>query len=332
MDHPEVAAVLRHYPIPRWPLRIDFLGNAGGFSGTRLWKLHLPSGRLCLRRWPDDYPDHERLHFIHSLLLHVARAGFRQAPVPLPTRDRQTFVTWQRHHYELTQWIDGRADYRDQPSAAKLTNALQTLAEFHVRAGTLTAHTRFGPSPGLARRFREVNQLLARELRGLTAVITRQSRQPLADASGQLLACAARALPALHRGLSAIVDQPLALQPCIRDVWHDHVLYAGQRVAGLVDFGACGVDSVSGDIARLLGSLAGDDPAGWCQGLAAYQAVRPLEDREVIAIREFDHANVVLSGIHWVRWIFVEHRQFDTSRVAARLAEIERRLRHHAPR
>ena len=76
------------------------------------------------------------------------------------------------------------------------------------------------------------------------------------------------------------VDRTWPLQPCLCDVWHDHVLFDGDRVTGLIDYGAMKIDHPAVDLARLLGSLAEDDLAGWTIGLAAYREVRPLSGGE----------------------------------------------------
>ena len=70
------------------------------------------------------------------------------------------------------------------------------------------------------------------------------------------------------------------LQPCLCDVWHDHVLFDGDRVTGLVDYGAVKIDHPAVDVARLLGSLVGDDAEGWAAGLTAYREVRPFSAEE----------------------------------------------------
>ena len=35
--------------------RLEPLGNAGGFSGARFWRLERPHRPLCLRRWPREH-------------------------------------------------------------------------------------------------------------------------------------------------------------------------------------------------------------------------------------------------------------------------------------
>ena len=86
-------------------------------------------------------------------------------------------------------------------------------------------------------------------------------------------------------------------------------------------------ECVAGDIARLLGSLVGDDPQRRRFGLEAYSQVRPLDESERRLLGAFDASEVLLSGMNWLRWICLEGRRFDPpDRVLARLDEIVSRL------
>jgi homoserine kinase type II len=116
-------------------------------------------------------------------------------------------------------------------------------------------------------------------------------------------------------------------QFCLRDIKADHVLFEGDRVSGLIDFGAMRIECVSGDIARLLGGMAADDPALWREGLAAYESKRPLSQPERELIPIFDETSVLLSGIHWLNWIYLDGRTFhDPRAVISRLDELLVRL------
>ena len=120
----------------------------------------------------------------------------------------------------------------------------------------------------------------------------------------------------------------VALQPCIRDIWHDHVLFRGETVSGLVDFGSLRPDNVATDIARLLGSLVGDDPHGWELGLAAYGSVRRVSEDERLLVEAFDRTTVLMGGLEWLQWIYVERKTFDDrTAVVARLDQTLARLR-----
>src|SRR5262245_54939421 len=76
------AAVLSYYfPQPAMVRRIEPLANAGGWSGSQIWRIELASGEtLCLRRWPSEHPTRERLAFIHAMLNAAAALPF--VPVP----------------------------------------------------------------------------------------------------------------------------------------------------------------------------------------------------------------------------------------------------------
>jgi homoserine kinase type II len=111
--------------------------------------------------------------------------------------------------------------------------------------------------------------------------------------------------------INRVSNLPVHVQPVIRDIWHDHVLFTGDEVTGVIDFGAMQNDCVSTDIARLLGSLVGDDADGWKRGLDAYQHGRSLTPDEESLVRVFDASTVLLSGMNWLQWIYVEERGFD---------------------
>jgi Ser/Thr protein kinase RdoA (MazF antagonist) len=125
----------------------------------------------------------------------------------------------------------------------------------------------------------------------------------------------------------------VSLQPCIRDVWHDHVLYLGDQVTGLIDFGSLRDDHFACDIARLLGSLVRDDQSGWLAGTTAYAQLCPLSAVDRQLITAYDESGVLLSSMNWIQWLYADHRTFDdANRVAQRCAEIAGRLQQLAGR
>jgi hypothetical protein len=86
-------------------------------------------------------------------------------------------------------------------------------------------------------------------------------------------------------------------------------------------------DSVAVDLSRLLGSLVGDDDQGWLHGLQVYQQIRPLSRAEYELIGTLDSSTILLSGMNWLRWIYVDRRLFDDKyQVSSRLNQIAARL------
>ena len=54
-----------------------------------------------------------------------------------------------------------------------------------------------------------------------------------------------------------LLHEPVPVQPC--GAPHDHVLFDGDRVTGIIDFAAAKVDHVAADLARLFGESDPDD-------------------------------------------------------------------------
>ncbi len=328
----DVGIVLAAYPSERQPHRVQPLGAAGGFSGARFWKLESPSGPLCLRRWPSEHPAPDRLEFIQAVLWHADQQGFHLVPVPCETQTHAGYVRHRGHLWELSPWMPGEADFQRNPTPTRLAAAVEALAEFHLAGASFPLpHPQPTLSPGILERRHELKRLLDGGIGRLAASIEPDTWPDLARRAEPLLRLFYRTSPAVLHLLDEAAGKAAPVVPCLRDIWHDHVLYTGPRVSGLVDFGAMRPDSVATDLARLLGSLAGDDPALWRVGLAAYRAVRPLSAAEQLLVTAFDRSGVLLAGIHWLRWHFEEGRRFEARDVVIeRVDAVLRRLEHLA--
>jgi homoserine kinase type II len=131
----------------------------------------------------------------------------------------------------------------------------------------------------------------------------------------------------IPRQLAAWINRAVPLQPCLADVWHNHVLFEGERLTGIVDYGGVKIDHVAVDLARLLGSLVGDDRQMWAAGLAAYRRVRPLSAEEEALAFALDRTGIVIGAANWLRWLYRDRHAFaDREAVARRLAELAGRM------
>ncbi len=324
----KIERVLRLYPDDCQPSAIEPLTETGGFSGARIWRLRTPRGTLCLRRWPPRHPDQQRLEFIQAVLWHVDQEGFHAIPLPLETQHRHGYVLFAGHLWELTRWLPGAADYRQHPSPEKLSHALAALARFHRTAASFPL-PEAGPvtSPGIAERLARLHELLAGRIESLR-LATRDGVWPELAARGQrLIELFALAAPGVLDALNAAAQRRVGLQPCLRDIWHAHVLFEGDKVSGIVDFGSMRPENVAADVARLLGSLAGDVAADWQRGLAAYEQIRPLSADELRLVGAFDRSTVLMGGLQWLEWLYLEEHVFsDPAGVLARVDEFVARL------
>lgn len=300
-----------------------YLDGAGGFSGARLWRLETPRGHLILRRWPSEHPSPQRLAFIHAVIAHSVRQGFTELAEPIPALARGTWVEDGGHLWELAPWLPGVADYHHAPSPARLEAAMEALARFHLAASTFPrTEASAGTSPGLRERLARLERLSRGEFDDLLEPGHAVNWPTLHALARQLLPLARR-LAADHLSTIRSASQvSVPLQPCLRDIWHDHVLFDGPRVSGLIDYGAMRIESLAGDVARLLGSLAGDDATAWRMGMAAYERCRPLAPVERSLVAAFDRSTVAWAGVQWLVWIFSESREFENR------TEVERRCQH----
>jgi Ser/Thr protein kinase RdoA (MazF antagonist) len=299
--------------------------SGGGLSGAVVWQCTGRDGRQwCLRRWPREHPSESRLRFIHQVLQTVQLAGRPPIAGPLASDQGSTYVSQGGHFWEVAVWLPGQPDFVSHPSEVRLVSACQALAHFHLATEPWSGQT--GESRGLQSRCELLEQAEAIcQAWQLTARHrpTRSIYELVGEVLHQLRPC----LPRLERPLTLAAAQRWPLQPCLRDVWHENVLFDGQQVSGLIDYGAVDFEHPAADIARLLGSLVMGHPSWWQVGLSAYQKLRPLSPEAAHLVWIFDDANAALSGLNWARWLYVERREFgDEKRVAERLAAILARL------
>jgi homoserine kinase type II len=330
MPDATLEAVLSCYGLESAAVRhIGPLANAGGWSGCRLWRIRdATGGDLCLRRWPVEHPSLDRLRLIHAVLRSVA-TDLPVVAYPLPTAAGNSYVERGGHFWEMTHWKPGAADYHANPTRERLKAAMQVLARFHELAARYK--TCRGRAPALEDR---VRLWLEMKDRG-TAIIGRALAVPLSEETdrraARLFASAQRAL-----NVSAIPGQlaelpELWLQPAIRDVHHDHVLFLGDEVTGLIDFGALRIDTPLADVARLMGSLVADERAERDFALDAYSEMRSLSESDRHVIEVFDETGVVLGALNWLRWLYVERRDMGPAApIVRRLDEILNRLKDRA--
>ena len=326
----DVLSVLAAYPDELRSAEIESLGAAGGFSGARFWRVRSDAGLFCLRRWPRAHPSAERLEFIQAVLWHVDREGFALAPLPLSTRTRKGYVRRMGYFWELAPWMPGEADFWDDPSDQKLKAAMIALAEFHLSATAFPLpDPPLGASRGIRDRRRRLREWTSGDLERLQATVERGRWPELERRAETLFRLVPRGADPVLVLLDAAVQAKVPLQPCIRDVWHNHVLFEGPRVSGLIDFGAMAADNVAADVARLLGSMARDDDHLWQVGLDAYSSVRQLSEAEVSLVHAFDRSTVLMAGLTWIDWVYRQRRIFENREIILhRLDEILRRLRH----
>lgn len=310
--------LLQRFPVLSTSATLHALGSHGGFSGARLWRVQSGHHHYCLRAWPSNTTA-ERLHAIHTWMECLSLPF-------VPRILRCSDGTWTEEagrFWELTDWMRGAADFHDHPGEARLRAVCIALAQVH----RMWEPHRIvpGPCPGIDRRLRRVAEWQEMMAAGW---------RPPAHGHPALQFWSERAWQAVQSRVSPVPRQlepwekrAFDRQPCLCDIWHDHVLYTDDEVTGLVDYGAIKIDHVAVDLARLLGSLVGSDNAAWDTGLTAYRTIRPLSREEEALSRALDETGAVLAVATWLKWLYWDRQEFsDHDKVARHLARIVPRL------
>jgi Ser/Thr protein kinase RdoA (MazF antagonist) len=315
-----VKDVLKQYPTLVGGTLVP-LGNHGGFSGARLWRVETPVGNFALKAMPPDWRSGNDLQWIHGLMAQASVHAWM--PRVIATNSGATFASADNRLWEVVTWMPGVADYRQAPSPARLQSAATALAQLHQAWGTGPAQSEVCPA---VRRRVEALQTWT----NLVQTGWRPAFAPLdphANVAERLWQIVTGKIDAVPMMLSAWVNRKVPVQPCLCDLWHDHVLFTGDAVTGIIDFGSTKVDHVTVDLARLFGSLVGNDDAAWQAALAAYEKVRPLTLPDRMLARVLDRTGVLLAATNWLRWLYHDMRVYPDSAAAnARLEAIAKRL------
>jgi Ser/Thr protein kinase RdoA (MazF antagonist) len=256
--------------------------------------------------------------------------GLDFVPVVYTAADGDTLVEAAGRVWELTQWMDGRADFAEHPLPARLEAACEGLARLHLAWEAFATPAQ--SCPAVRRRQQVLGDWQALVSSGWQPRAPSHARfdpvWPVAERAWRVLP---NWLQDVTHWLGPWVDYCRPVQPCLCDLWHDHLLFNGTRLSGLVDYGAVKADHVAVDLARMLGSLVGDDPEGWERGLRAYRRVRQLDDREEQFARVLDRTGTVLGVTNWLRWLYHEGRPYeDLPAVARRLENLLKRIDYWA--
>jgi homoserine kinase type II len=285
---------------------LETLGNAGGLSGSLLWRFESRRGTLVLRAHPADRPNWPPLEQIHEWISHARTLGF--VPVPIPDRQGRTSGPLSTRLAQIEPWMPGAAVLDGTPNRLQVQAAFRALGGFHQ---ALARTRRLTVPPGLTRRCVEL-----RDLRDGSIHHTYKRLLTFEPSPEQALALewARRVDPLLPRIVHEVehaLQRDAPVQVCLRDCRGQHFLFTGQEVTGLVDMGAMDFDSPAADLSRLLLDWDSRDPSLRPAALDAYASVHTLDLATSSLIRLYESTAATLAPAHWIRWHFLEARRFD---------------------
>jgi Ser/Thr protein kinase RdoA (MazF antagonist) len=304
MISPTVREVLNHWPQSAGEAQV--CSATPGFSGARVFRITADGATWCLRRWPDGTSGlpAARIRELHRWLAFLKSEGVTTVAVPVLSRNSSTLVVVDGSTWHLEPWLPGTADFCRDPSDVRLLSAVAALAKLHVAAerhvpspeGAAWFASRSGVAPAVSER----RDRLLRWTMPHRGEMVMHGSQAQRDLAGELATSLSLLAPRIAVELEQCAAINVRLHPCLRDVWHDHILFTGDAVTGIIDPSAARTENVASDLSRLLGSLIGDAGDRWETALDAYSAVRPLSAEERRLIPVLDRSGVVLSVGHWL--------------------------------
>jgi homoserine kinase type II len=246
------------------------------------------------------------LKFIHDAL---DRACEHLSFVPRVFRDREGKSFWLIGDclWEVTQWMPGQANYMRQPSRAKLESAIDVLADLH-RVWFDFAREQ-AVSPSVAQRIEMLGEWMA--TRDLVEQVGASVRGPVeATACMATLRMLHSRGPQLIEELRRGAEVCVTLHPVLRDIWSDHLLFEGERVSGVIDFGTVRMDEPAVDLARMLGSLHPFEVDVRLAAIEVYNRKRPEHALDAQRIELLDRSGTLITALQWMRWLVLERRSF----------------------
>jgi len=342
--------ILSAYPDGFQTEAVTPLFPSASLGRCRYWTVEAPEGILCLRRWPKEQANIERIQFIQAVLWNAVCEGIETVPLPLETRERKGIVHSAGSFWELLPWIgefpslsgefshstfpvdeedeNGWENFVDEPF--RVTSAMMTLAQFHEAVADFPLpDPPLTQSSGINERLSRCQiwisgklDTLRRVLEGVCALPQNDDESCLAGVGLEYI----ELIVPLSGSNLALLNQAarlsIAVQPAIRNASGRHLRFDDDGVCGMIDFTELGVDTVTLDVATLLGSLTNGDASAWNYGLKTYQTIRPLSENERLLTTAFDASQTFLEGLEYLDAVFLREEPFT----ALQLTEIRRRL------
>ena len=306
----------------------------GGMSGASIWRVRMRDSHYALRRWPTHHPSLVQLRAIHQGIEHVRQGGLEILPGLEKSLPGPTVVPFEGRLWELSSWLLGEPLRPCSATTVQRVAALQALGRFHVLAESFRPSSnqpRVQSAPGLKLRAQILCEMNPEFLALLTQSVQRRAHGAMSGMATELLDKIRRNLPQAVELVQQSLQSPLPVQWCLRDIHPGNLLFVGQEVSGIVDFGAAAIDSVAGDLARLMGGIGGDSRQQQ-EALAAYESIRPLRPQELRAMEAYHRGGLVCAAANWLRWLYLERTMDpDSPSVQVRLRGLSTQLACETP-
>jgi Ser/Thr protein kinase RdoA (MazF antagonist) len=297
---------------------------SGGMSESRFWRVTVGQRTCCLRRTPiRQARSIGDLMRIHAFLEHLWKEGCREIARPCRTLNQLTVVETIDAVWELSNFLPG--EVAKTPTLAQAVGSSEFLSRLHLAAASYQSFP-LRDAPGIKQR-RELCQELRRgKLEILSTAIEHSVSSSERDMALKVASQVRSVLPKVIDHLESAHER-VPVQWCLVDCHIGNFLFTGDQITGLVDFATAGMDSVTRDVARLVGSVTIHESSHWEACLASYQQQRPLSVAELKSVLGFYTSGLLGSAANWLEWRFITRSAFaDAATTHARLGELSVQL------
>ena len=316
---PPPTAVLKQYPLfddsRQWS---SVSSDDAGFSGSGVW--FNDGAGLVLKAVPAAGVVESDLQRIHHWIESARKAGIETLPAILPTARGQTAIPHDNRFWVLTTKRPGRADFCNDNNDRRLRGIVDELARLHrFWSGRFGS---FGPIPGVIRRLAKLDegQAFLEQPSRLFIESHVANRLPGWEEVRQLNELLPIRILKARQKLQPLRHLQVPIHPCLCDCWHDHFLFEGDQLSGVIDFDAVKIDHAAVDLARAIGSLLSRDKERWWEAYNRYREVNPAANFPFEWIEILHETGQIVAGLYWLRkLVFDADRDGDISRILPRV-------------
>jgi len=284
-------------------LRVSLVVDRG-LSNAVVYKIESYRQVAALKRWPLAW-DRKRLAEIHRFQKFLSRDPESFTPQLLEWSHGDTLLETDQGCWELSDWRPGKPlETIGLVSDAQLIACAQGIARLHegCRRYGVQVHV----APGLTQRRDGLMRLLGEPHRALHRLLPIVESHRAQASSTMLLELATRA----QRVAASAVDAwegwsrtPVQCSWVLRDLWREHLLFRGEALTGILDFGAARIDWPGLDLIRALGTLMLDSDPRWSLALAQYVQRQPSIELDLGIAKWVHRVSVSLSAMQWLEWL-----------------------------
>ncbi|MBX3422448.1 MAG: aminoglycoside phosphotransferase family protein [Pirellulaceae bacterium] len=313
------------------PLGVEHIQPCdSGLSSAGVWRLAIPAGDGCLKAWPLACTPVVRLARIHHCQRMLTDAGLSFIPALANSPLGGTWIESGQHLWEVTSWQAGQPDGSESAGPVRRKAASVALASIH-RIWRKN-ECRVATSPAVGIRIEKIQyyrtQLRQWDSAGTNSAILPWSAEGIGQSAGTKLSdLSRRTIEHFRNSADRLQTQLTALQfptlvhVALRDIHCQHVLFTGDQVSGVIDFGAVQADEPLIDLVRLLTSLSPRDKSARYETLEWYLNQTTSEGIGVSVLHSWkreaawrfgvlDEVSTLLSAMQWLDWLVWQERQF----------------------